>query len=140
MIVLDTNVLSELIRPETDARVAAWVAAQRRAELCTTAISEAELAYGLALLPKGRRRDALAQAVARLLGEGLGGRVLPFDRAAAAVYGEFAARRRAAGQPAATADAQIAAVARARGASLLATRDAGGFEGCQVRLVDPWDA
>jgi len=140
VIVLDTNVLSELIRPETDARVAAWVAAQRRAELCTTAISEAELAYGLALLPKGRRRDALAQAVARLLGEGLGGRVLPFDRAAAAVYGEFAARRRAAGRPAATADAQIAAVARARGASLLATRDAGGFEGCQVRLVDPWDA
>ncbi len=138
MIVLDTNVLSELARPEPDAAVLAWVAAQRRAELCTTAISEAELAYGLALLPKGRKRDALTQAIARLLGEGLGGRVLAFDRAAAAAYGEFAARRRAAGQPVAAADAQIAAIARARGASLVVTRDAGGFQGCGVRLVNPW--
>ena len=138
MIVLDTNVLSELARPEPDAAVLAWIAAQRRAELCTTAVSEAELAYGLALLPKGRRRDALAQAVARLLGEGLGGRVLAFDRAAATAFGEFAARRRGAGRPVATADAQIAAIARARGAALLATRDTGGFQGCGVRLVNPW--
>jgi len=140
VIVLDTNVLSELARPDPDAAVLAWVAAQRRAELCTTAISEAELAYGLALLPKGRRRDALAQATARLLGEGLGGRVLPFDRAAAAAYGEFAAKRRAAGRPVAAADAQIAATARTRGATLLATRDVGGFQGCGVRLVNPWGA
>lgn len=140
MIVLDTNMLSELARPDPDASVLAWVATQRRAELCTTAISEAELAYGLALLPKGRRRDALAQATARLLGEGLGGRVLPFDRAAAAAYGEFAAKRRAAGRSVAAADAQIAATARARGASLLATRDVGGFQGCGVRLVNPWGA
>ncbi len=138
MIVLDTNVLSELIRPEPDARVAAWVAHQRRAELCTTAVSEAELAYGLALLPKGRRREALAQAMARLLGEGLGGRVLPFDRAAAAAYGTLVAGRRAAGRPVATADAQIAAIAAARGAALLATRDTGGLEGCGVPLADPW--
>jgi hypothetical protein len=138
VIVLDTNVLSEFDRPEPDPRVAAWVAARRRAELCTTAVSEAELAYGLALLPKGRRREALAQAVARLLGEGLGGRVLPFDRAAAAAYGAFAAGRRAAGRPVATADAQIAAIARARGAGLLATRDTGGLEGCGVPLADPW--
>lgn len=140
MIVLDTNVLSELARPEPDAAVLAWVAAQRRAELCTTAVSEAELAYGLALLPKGRRHDALAQAVARLLGEGLGARVLAFDRAAAAAYGAFAAKRRAAGKPVATADAQIAAIAWARGASLVATRDTGGFQGCGVRLVNPWSA
>ena len=93
MIVLDTNVLSELMRPDPDGAVLAWFAGQRRAELCTTAISEAELAYGLALLPMGRRRDALIQMVARLLGEGLGGRVLAFDRAAAAAYGAFAARR-----------------------------------------------
>ena len=138
MIVLDTNVLSELARPDPSAAVLAWVAAQRRAELCTTAISEAELAYGLALLPKGRRREALTQAVARLLGEGLGGRVLPFDRAAAAAYGTFAAMRRIAGRPVATADAQIAAIARARGAALLATRDTGGLEGCGVALTDPW--
>ncbi len=104
MIVLDTNVLSELVKPDPDASVLAWVARQRRVELCTTAVNEAELAYGLALLPKGRRRDALTQAVARLLGEGLGGRVLAFDRAAATIYGDVASRRRGAGRPIATAD------------------------------------
>jgi predicted nucleic acid-binding protein len=136
--ILDTNVLSELIRPEPDPRVAAWVARQRRAELYTTAVSEAELADSLTLLPQGRRREALAQAVARLLGEGLGGRVLPFDRAAAAAYGVVTAMRRAAGRPVATADAQIAAIARARGAALLATRGTDGLEGCGVALADPW--
>ena len=95
MIVLDTNVLSELVKPEPNATVLAWIAKQRRGELYTTTISEAEIAYGLALLPKGRRREALTQAVARLLGEGLGGRVFPFDRAAATVFGELATKRQA---------------------------------------------
>ena len=140
MIVLDTNVLSELTKPDPDGSVLAWVARQRRAELCTTAISEAELAYGLALLPPGRRREALVQAVARLLGEGLGGRVLAFDRIAAAAYGVIAAGRRTAGRPVATADGQIAAIARARGATLLATRDVGGFQDCGVPILDPWQA
>lgn len=140
MIVLDTNVLSELAKSDPDPTVLAWVAKQRRAELCTTTISEAELAYGLALLPKGRRRDALTQAVARLLGEGIGGRVLSFDRAAASAYGEIAARRRAAGKPVATADGQIAAIARARGANMVATRDTGGFEGCGIKFANPWTA
>ena len=138
MIVLDTNVLSELAKPDPDGTVLAWVTRQRRADLFTTTISEAELAYGLALLPRGRRREALVQAVARLLGEGLGGRVLPFDRSAAATYGEFAAARRVAGRPVATADGQIAAIARARGALLLATRDSGGFRDCGVPVIDPW--
>lgn len=115
-----------------------WLVGQRWTELCTTAITEAELAYGIALLPAGRRRDALALAVARLLREGLGGRVLAFDRAAAAAYGAFAARRRASGRPVATADGQIAAIARAHGAALIATRDVGGFGGCGVAVIDPW--
>lgn len=140
MIVLDTNVLSELTRPDPDVKVMAWVAKQRRAELCTTAISEAELAYGLALLPRGKRRDALVQAVGRLLGQGLDGRVLPFDRRAAAAYGEIAADRRLTGRPIAMADGQIAAVARAFSATLVATRDAGGFQNCGVQVVDPWTA
>lgn len=138
MIVLDTNVLSELAKPGPDAAVLTWVATQRRAELCTTTVNEAELAYGLALLPKGRRRDALTQAIARLLGEGLGGRVLAFDRAAAAAYGEIAAKRRSAGRPVATADGQIAAIARVHGARLVATRDLGGFDGCGVQCANPW--
>lgn len=138
MIILDTNVLSELAKPAPDTNVFGWTRQQLRAELYTTAISEAELAYGLALLPPGRRRTALAQAVARLLGEGLGGRVLAFDRSAAAAYGEIAARRRAIGRPMAAADAQIAAIARARGAELLATRDTGGFHDCGVKIINPW--
>jgi predicted nucleic acid-binding protein len=140
VIVLDTNVLSELAKPEPNASVMAWIGRQPRSNLATTAISEAELAFGLALLPKGRRREALAQAVGRLLTEGLGGRVLAFDRTAAAAYGEIAAARRASGRPVATADARIAAIARARRASVLATRDVSGFEGCGVRVVDPWRA
>lgn len=140
MIVLDTNVLSELARPDPDAAVLAWLARQRRTELCTTAITEAELAYSVVLLPRGERREALTQAVARLLGEGLGGRVLSFDRAAAAAYGEIAAKRRAAGRPVATADGQTAAVARAHGAVLVATRDAGRFQGCGVQVANPWTA
>jgi len=138
VIVLDTNVLSELAKPDPDAAVLAWVAKQRRAELCTTAVNEAELTYGLALLPKGRRRDALIQAIARLLGEGLGGRVLVFDRAAAAAYGEIAAKRRIAGRSVATADGQVAAIARVHGARLVATRDVGGFDGCGVPYANPW--
>ena len=140
MILLDTNVLSELAKATPDEAVAAWIATQRRAELCTTAVNEAELAYGLALLPRGRRREALAQGIARLLGEGLGGRVLAFDRAAAAAYGVIAAERRAAGRPIASVDGQIAAIARSTGAALIVTRDAGGFHGCGVPLVDPWQA
>lgn len=140
MIVLDTNVLSELIRPAPDASVAAWLGRQRRSELFTTAITEAELAYGISFRPRGRRRDALADAVSRLIEEGLGGRVLPFDRRAALVFGAFAAARRTAGRPVGVADAQIAAIARARNAALLATRDVAGLEGCGVALVDPWKA
>ena len=138
MIVLDTNVLSELTKARPDPAVSGWLSEQRWARLYTTAITEAELAYGVALLPGGRRRDTLALAVTRLLQEGLGGRVLAFDRAAAVAYGEFAARRRAGGRPVAVADGQIAAIARAHGAALIATRDAGGFEGCGVAVANPW--
>jgi len=140
VIVLDTDVLSELLRPEPDANVLAWLAGHRRAELYTTTISEGEIASGLALLPKGRRRDALTQAVARLLGEGLGGRVLPFDRAAAAAYGEITAKRRTIDEPVATAAGQIAAVARARGARLVATRDTASFANSGLKCSDPWCA
>jgi len=138
VIVLDTDVLSELLRPEPDANVLAWLAGHRRAERYTTTISEGEIASGLALLPKGRRRDALTQAVARLLCERLGGRVLPFDRAAAAAYGEITAKRRTTDGPVATAAGQIAAVARARGARLVATPDTALFANSGLKCRDPW--
>ena len=138
MIVLDTEVLAELLKPEPDSAAMAWLAAQRRGELYTTAVSEAEIAAALGMLPKGRRRDALGQAVARLLGEGLGGRILPFDRSAAAIYGELAPKRQSAGEQVTTAVGQIAAVAKARGARLVATRDAGGYLAQGLKCVNPW--
>ena len=140
MIVLDTEVLAELLRPEPDAAVLAWMAGQRRGELYTTTVGEAEIATALSGLQKGRRRDALTQAVARLLGEGLGGRVLPFDRAAAAAYGELAAKRQTARCVVTTAVGQVAAIAKARGARLIATRDAAGFVAQGLRCIDPWGA
>ncbi len=116
----------------------AWLAGQRRGELYTTTISEGEIAFGLALLPKNRRRDMLTQAVARLLGEGLGGRVLPFDRAAAVAYGEITAKRRTTDGAVATAAGQIAAIAKARGARLVATRDTASFANSGLKCSDPW--
>ena len=137
MIVLDTNVLSELIRPAPAPAVAAWVAARSRSDLFTTAITEAEMRYGLALLPSGGRRAALAGALERLFAEGLEGRVLPFDRAAAGAYAAIAADRRRAGRPVKEADAQIAAVARSRGAAVIVTRNTIDFEDCGVALLNP---
>ena len=140
MIVLDTEVLAELLKSEPDASVMAWLAAQRRGELYTTTIGEAEIVTSLSTLPKGRRRDALTQAVARLLGEGLGGRILPFDRVAAAAYGDLAPKRQTAGEPVTTAVGQVAAIAKARGARLIATRDPAGFLAQGLKCVDPWAA
>lgn len=138
MIVLDTEILAELLKPEPDSTVMAWLASQRRGELYTTTISEAEIAAALAGLQRGRRRDALGQAIARLFGEGLGGRILPFDRAAAAVYGELAPKRQIAGEQIVTAVGQIAAIARARGARLVATRDTDGYRAQGLKCIDPW--
>ena len=138
MIVLDTEVLAELLKSDPDASLMAWLAAQRRGELYTTTIGEAEIATALAALPKGRRKDALAQAVARLLGEGLGGRILPFDRAAAATYGDLTPKRQGAVDAVTTGVGQVAAIAKARGARLIATRDPAGFVAQGLKCVDPW--
>lgn len=140
MIVLDTEVLAELLKLDPDPNAMAWLAAQRRGELYTTTVSESEVAAALALLPKGRRRDGLGQATARLFGEGLGGRILPFDRAAAAAYGDLAPKRQGVGEQITTAVAQIAAIAKARGARLIATRDPAGFVAQGLKYVDPWAA
>ncbi len=138
MIILDTNVLSELMRLAADRRVLAWVSAQAAASLFTTALSEAEIRYGVAVLPAGRRRKALDEAVAGLFAD-FGDRVLPFDSAAAQAYAAIAADRRKAGRPISFADAQIAAIARALGARL-ATRNTPDFDGCGIHVIDPWKA
>lgn len=137
MIVLDTNVVSELLRPAPTARVADWYAGQAQPDVFISAVTEAELRYGVEIMPTGRRRANLAATIERLLEWEFIGRILPFDTAAAKAYATIAAERRAAGRPIQPADAQIAAIARSLGASV-ATRDAGGFEGTGVDVIDPW--
>jgi predicted nucleic acid-binding protein len=139
MIILDTNVISELLRPAPEPRVEQWLSAQDGLNVYLTAISEAELRYGLAIMGNGKRRAALVDAVDRILREDLAGRILPFDSNAAQSYADIAAHRRAAGRPIAEADCQIAAIARAAGAPV-ATRNVKDFDGCGVALINPWTA
>lgn len=136
MIVLDTNVFSELMRVAPAPSVAHWVEAQPPAQLCTTAVSVAEIRYGIERLPAGRRRTTL-RAAAEEIFDAFAAQVLPFDADAAAQYAEVLAARDRAGVPIGGFEAQIAAICRVRGA-VLATRDTGGFAGTGVELVDPW--
>jgi predicted nucleic acid-binding protein len=137
MILLDTNILSELMRPAPEKEVEQWLADQPDASVFISAITEAELRYGVALLPAGKRRSTLASVIEDMLREDFTGRILPFDSAAAVAFAEIAATRRQAGRPIAQADAQIAAIARSRGAAL-ATRNVPDFDGCGIELVNPW--
>lgn len=139
MIILDTNVVSELLRPTPEPRVEAWLAAQDGADVYLTAISEAELRYGVAVMAEGKRREALAQAIDGLLRDDFRARILPFDSHAAKAFAAIAADRRAAGRPISQLDCQIAAIGRAQGAAV-ATRNARDFAGCGIDLIDPWAA
>ena len=137
LIVLDTNVVSELMKPEPDAIVFAW-AARQPAAMVTTSITEAEILYGIALLPSSRRKTDLAAVAARMFRDDFKDRVLAFDSAAAPHYGEILARRHRAGRPVKTLDAQIAAIAVAADAAAIATRNTTDFENCGVAIVNPW--
>ena len=137
MIVLDTNVISELMRDRAHESVLAWLDEQAGNSLFVTAVSEAEIRYGLAVLPPGSRRCKLIEAAGRAFGELLRGRVLSFDSEAAEAYAAIAAERRGAGKAISQFDCQIAAIVRVRGA-ILATRNLRDFEGCGIGIVDPW--
>jgi toxin FitB len=139
MIVLDTNVLSETFRAKPADSVKRWMAAQPSTDLFTTAICEAEILYGVALMPPGRRRAALEQAVAAIFGEVFSGRILPFDGLAAKAFADIAAARRGLGLPIGEFDAQIAAIARSRSAAV-ATRNVGDFANCEIKIINPWDS
>jgi len=137
MIILDTNVISEILRPEPDPRVVDWLEAHPRTSLFTTTVTRGELLYGVRLLLAGQRREALLQAVLAIFASDLAGQVLNFDGESADACAEIAAERRAMGKPVSQFDAMIAGIARSRGASL-ATRNVKDFADCGINVIDPW--
>jgi predicted nucleic acid-binding protein len=137
VILLDTNVLSELIRRDPDDGVLSWTDSLDTALVATTAITAAEILYGAARLPAGRRRDRLSEAVHRLIEDDFDGRVEPFDATAAAHYAALVSDRERAGRPISAADAQIAAICRKLRATL-ATRNTDRFEATGIDLINPW--
>jgi toxin FitB len=134
---LDTNVLSEMLRTAPSLDVVRWLAAEPVQTLYVSAVTQAEMVLGARLLPAGKRRLALQDALAAMFEEDFARRVLPFDSAAVPHYAEIVAVRRAAGRPVAQFDAQIAAIAACHKAQL-ATRNTADFEGCGLTLVNPW--
>ena len=137
MILLDTNVISELMRPIPDSRIVDWAARQNIQDICTSAVNEAELRYGAEILPEGRRRSALLEEIERMLEEDFARRILPFDSAAAQSYAEIAASRRADGRPIDHTDCMIAAIPHVYGASS-ATRDVGDSLDASIEVINPW--
>lgn len=138
MIVLDTNVLSEVMKSSPAVEVAKWMLRQTRSGLYTTAVCEAKIRLGIAFLPDGKRKDDLGLAAARVL-DLLDGRILPFDSAASEQFARIVAERRRAGRPFQNFDAQIAAISLSRGMTL-ATRNATDFANAGLLVVDPWKA
>ena len=137
MIILDTNVLSELMRRVPDPAVLAWLDRQPPLSIWITTITLFECQFGLALMPIGRRRQALETSFAALLAEDLDKRVLAFDTEAAAQAAALAAQRQLAGRPVDIRDTQIAGIAQSRRATV-ATRNLKHFEGLSVPVVNPW--
>ena len=137
MIVLDTNVISELARPKPKPQVIEWMDAQDSADLVITAVTAAEIRAGVALLPSGRRRRQIAERMESLITETFDGYVLPFDAHSSEHYAEVVATRTRVGRPISGLDAQIAAVCVQHGASL-ATRNISDFDGLGLHLINPW--
>jgi predicted nucleic acid-binding protein len=140
MIVLDTNVLSEISKPahQRSETVFAWLSRQHGEHLFTTSVSAAEMLSGVAIMPEGERKSAIAERVSRVITL-FGGRILSFEYAAAPHYAEVFATRRKSGRPVTSFDALVAAIARANGMAI-ATRNIGDFEDCGIDLINPWDA
>lgn len=137
MIILDTNVISELMRPAPHEQVTRWVAAQDAATLYLTSITVAEILHGVMLLPAGRRRRAIESAAEAMFNEDFADRIVPFGGSEALRYARIAADRHRLGRPISQFDAQIAAIAHTRAAQL-ATRSISDFEHCGIKVLNPW--
>ncbi|MCY1283686.1 Toxin FitB [compost metagenome] len=138
MILLDTNVLSELMRAKPDPNVIAWVDAQRSSDLVICSITVAEILYGIARMPDGKRKDGLYAVATAMFDEDFAGNILPFDVDAAVHYADLVAASEERGTIADMADGQIAAIARLHGARIV-TRNVRHFEAFDVPLVNPWN-
>ena len=140
MIVLDTNILSEMMRARPDPHVMSWLNSQRPNQIYVSAITQAEMLLGVALLPTGKRRTSLATQIDALFEEDFAHHCLPFDSRAAAHYAQIVAVRHKSGKPVSTEDAQIAAIARSRNFQI-ATRNVADFADIQaLEIVNPWVA
>jgi toxin FitB len=137
VIVLDTNVISELMKLKPSSRVFDWVSAQPSHALFTTAINQAEILMGLELLPAGKRRQQLGRSAGEMFEQKFADRILPFDSRAARRFALVAIERRKSGRPISQTDAQIAAIARSHGAAI-ATRNVADFLECGIAVIDPW--
>lgn len=138
MILLDTNVISEAMKPAPDAAVRGWLDEQAAETLHLSSVTIAELSFGIGAIPRGRRKDRLTAALDGVLAM-FGERILPFDTAAAQCYGDLAVRARAAGRGFPTPDGYIAAIAAAHDFAV-ASRDASAFEAAGLAVIDPWTA
>jgi toxin FitB len=137
MLILDTNVVSELMKPAPEPAVTAWLRRQRTDCLATTAVTVAEIRYGLDRLSDGKRKAELSAKFQAVLTRALAQRVLPFDRRATESYALLKGSRERAGRPISPFDAMIAAIARVHGAAV-ATRNVADFAACGVDIFDPW--
>jgi toxin FitB len=139
MIVLDTNVLSELMKPQGSPIVKSWVRTQPRDLLFITTVTQAEILYGIAILPEGNRKQRLHEAAQTMFREDFQSKILPFISGAAEHFATIAADRRKQGNPISQFDAQIAAICRIHQATI-ATRNVDDFVNCQVEIINPWES
>jgi predicted nucleic acid-binding protein len=137
VIILDTNVLSEVLVPVPSPAVLRWLAAQEPSSVFTTTITQAELLYGVEVLPPGKRRTRLLVGVEKILNDEFEGRILPFDEEAARRFSKIVAARDGMGRPISQFDAMIAAIASSRRLAV-ATRNTNDFNHCGIRIIDPW--
>lgn len=139
MIVLDTNVVSELMNPQGSQTVKLWANAQPRESLFTTTITQAEILYGIAILPEGNRKQRLQNAAQLVFNQELLNQILLFDSESAEHFASIAADRRRQGNPISQFDAQIAAICRTHQAAI-ATRNVDDFSDCGITIINPWEA
>jgi len=137
VIILDTNVVSEVLRPIPDNGVLAWLDSLSATEVAITAITAAELSYGVRRLPEGRRRIELSEVIREIITSDFRDRIEPFDVRAADEYAEVVVERERSGQPISKSDAQIAAICRVHDA-VLATRNIADFTATGIQLINPW--